>query len=102
LIGPLSVPVLNQLTLDVAVLGVDAFDPVMGASAHNEAEAEVNARIARQAKRVVVVADSTKLCRSAFAKILAVSEVDVLITDTAADAAAISELTAAGVEVIQA
>jgi DeoR family transcriptional regulator of aga operon len=102
LIGPLSIPVLNQLTLDVAVIGVDAFDATMGASAHNEAEAEVNARIARQAKRVVVVADSTKLHRSAFAQILPVAEVDVLITDSAADPAVIRDLTAAGVEVIQA
>jgi DeoR family transcriptional regulator of aga operon len=73
----------------------------MGASAHNEAEAEINARIARQAKRVVVVADSTKLCRSAFAQIVPVSAVDVLITDSDADPAVISGLTAAGVEVIQ-
>jgi DeoR/GlpR family transcriptional regulator of sugar metabolism len=102
LIGPLSIPVLNQLSLDVAVIGVDAFDAARGASAHNEAEAEINARIARRAERVVVVADSSKLHRSAFAQILPASEVDVLVTDTAAAPAAISELTAAGIQVIQA
>jgi len=102
LIGPLAIPVLNQLKLDIAILGVDAFDLARGASAHNEAEAEINARIAAQATRVAVVADSSKLGRSAFAQILPLSKVDILVTDSGADPALVQELTAAGVQVIQA
>jgi DeoR family transcriptional regulator, aga operon transcriptional repressor len=102
LIGPLAIPVLNQLTLDIAILGVDAFDLARGASAHNEAEAEINARIAAQARRVAVVADSSKLGRSAFAQILPLSKVHILVTDSGADPALVQELTAAGIQVIQA
>jgi DeoR family transcriptional regulator of aga operon len=102
LIGPLAIPVLNQLTLDIAILGVDAFDLARGASAHNEAEAEINARIAAQARRVAVVADSSKLGRSAFAQILPLSKVHILVTDSGADPALVEELTAAGIRVIQA
>lgn len=48
LTGPLAIPVLSQLSLDVAILGVDAFDPVRVPSTLSEAEAEINDRIAGQ------------------------------------------------------
>lgn len=102
LIGPLANPMLSQLTLDFAILGVDAFGLDRGASAHNEAEAEINARLARQARRVVVVADSSKLGRAAFAQILPLSEIDTLVTDSGADPELLKDLTKAGVEVIEA
>lgn len=102
LIGPLANPMLSQLTLDFAILGVDAFGIERGASAHNEAEAEINARLGRQARRVVVVADSSKLGRAAFAQILPLSEVDTLVTDSGADPELIKDLIKAGVEVIEA
>ncbi len=100
--GPLANPMLSQLTLDLAILGVDAFGTERGASAHNEAEAEINARLGRQARRVVVVADSSKLGRAAFAQILPLSEVDVLVTDSGADPELLKELIKADVEVIEA
>jgi DeoR family transcriptional regulator of aga operon len=102
LVGPLAIPVINQLTLDLAVLGVDAFDLSRGASAHNEAEAEINARIANQAKRVLVVADSSKLGKTAFAQIVPASKVHTLITDSGADPALVKDLISAGIDVLQA
>jgi DeoR family transcriptional regulator of aga operon len=102
LIGPLSLPVLAQLSLDVAIIGVDAFDVDLGASAHNEAEADVNGRIAGRAARVIVVADSSKLGRSAFAQIVPLDRVDTLVTDSDADPALIAAMRAAGLEVTQA
>lgn len=102
LIGPLANPMLSQLTLDFAILGVDAFGVDRGASAHNEAEAEINARLAHQAHRVVVVADSSKLGRAAFAQILPLSEIDTLVTDSGADPELLKDLIKAGVEVIEA
>src|SRR6202044_2754017 len=39
LTGPLATDVLEQVTLDVAILGVDAIDAVAGATAHHEGEA---------------------------------------------------------------
>jgi DeoR family transcriptional regulator of aga operon len=102
LTGPLAVPVLNQLTLDIAILGVDAFDAVRGASSSNEAEAEISARIAGQATRVIVVADSSKLGRAQFAQVLPIGKVDTLITDSGVDPAVLQELRIAGIEVIEA
>lgn len=99
LVGPLAVPVLDQLSLDLAILGVDGFDLDRGATAYNEAEAQINARIAACAKQVLVVADSSKLGRSTFAQITPVDRVDTLITDCGAEPGVIDAIRNAGVEV---
>jgi DeoR/GlpR family transcriptional regulator of sugar metabolism len=52
-----------------------------------------------RARSVVVVTDSSKLGRVAFAQICALDAVDELITDEDAPAAMLGELTAAGVAV---
>lgn len=85
LIGPLAGAVLSELTLDVTVLGVDALDVEVGATAHHEGEASVNRLLAERARRVVVAADSSKLGRRAFARICGLEMIDTLVTDEAAD-----------------
>jgi DeoR family transcriptional regulator, aga operon transcriptional repressor len=57
--GPLARQTLENLTLDIAFLGVNGIDPGHGASADNEGEASINALMASRARQVVVVADST-------------------------------------------
>ena len=49
------------------------------------------------ARRVVVVADSSKIGKVAFARICEIGAVSELITDTAADPDAVRELTDRGV-----
>ncbi|MHB9864314.1 DeoR/GlpR family DNA-binding transcription regulator [Streptomyces sp. YIM S03343] len=100
LIGPLADGVLGQITLDVAVLGVVAFDAEHGAAAQDEAEAAVNRMLCERAQRVVVAADSSKLGRRAFARICAPGAVDVLVTDTAATPDAVREFEEAGLRVL--
>jgi DeoR family transcriptional regulator of aga operon len=62
--------------------------------------AEVGATMATRARRVVALADSSKLGRSGFTTIVPLSQVDVLITDTGAPADIVAMIRAAGVEVI--
>ncbi|MYV93875.1 DeoR/GlpR family DNA-binding transcription regulator [Streptomyces sp. SID1034] len=100
LTGPLAGGVLNQITMDVAVLGVGAFDVVHGASAHDEDEAGINRLLCERAERVVVAADSTKLGKRTFARICATDQVGTLVTDTAVPDATVAEFTEAGVTVI--
>jgi DeoR family transcriptional regulator of aga operon len=102
LTGPLATGVLEQVTLDVAILGVDAIDAVAGATAHHEGEASINRLMARQASRVVIAADSSKVGRRAFARICTASEIDVLVTDTAIAEDDAARLADAGVEVVRA
>jgi DeoR/GlpR family transcriptional regulator of sugar metabolism len=102
LTGPLATGILDQLQLDVALIGVDAVDPEWGATAHHEGEAMINQLMADRARTVVVVADATKLGKRAFARIRPIERVDVLVTDAEADPELIERFTTAGVRVITA
>jgi DeoR family transcriptional regulator of aga operon len=102
LTGPLATGVLERVSIDIAILGVDGIDPLAGAMAQHEGEASINHLIAKQAARVVIVADSSKIGRRAFARICAPSEVDVLVTDTGIADADRAGFADAGVQVITA
>jgi len=102
LTGPLATGVLEQIALDIAILGVDGIDAVAGATAHHEGEASINRLMASRAAQVVVVADSSKVGRRAFAGICTADVVDVLVTDTGIAAAEAASLADAGVKVVTA
>ncbi|KPH97257.1 transcriptional regulator, DeoR family [Actinobacteria bacterium OV450] len=99
LTGPLAQQVLGQLTMDTAVVGVDAFDPQDGAATRHEDEAAMNRLLCERARRVVIAADSSKLAVRAFARICPTRAVDVLVTDTALPDPVAAQFEAAGVEV---
>jgi len=100
LTGPLATGVLEQVALDLAILGVDGIDAVAGATAHHEGEASINQLMARQASRVVIVADSSKVGRRAFARICTAREIDTLVTDAGIAGEDVTALQDAGVDVI--
>ncbi len=102
LTGPLATGVLQRVSIDVAILGVDAIDPASGAMAQHEGEASINQLMASQASQVVVVADSSKIGRRAFARICASRDVDVLVTDCRLADEAAARFTDAGVRVMTA
>jgi DeoR family transcriptional regulator, aga operon transcriptional repressor len=102
LIGPFATVVLEQLALDWAILGVDALDPVAGATAHHEGEASINHLMATRAAQVMIVADSSKLGQRAFARVCAVDEIDVIITDQDAAPTALAAFTERGIHVVTA
>lgn len=99
LIGPLATRILDEITLDLVFLGVDAVDPADGAYAHNEGEASINRLMAERARRVAVIADSSKIGMHAFAQICPTTAIHLLITDGAASPEAIAAFQAEGVEV---
>jgi len=102
LLGDLAGRMLDGLTIDLMLLGVDALDPDQGATAHHEGEAGINRMMTDRAQRVIVLADSSKLLKSAFARICRTGRIDTLITDTSADDAAVKSFQALGVSVIRA
>lgn len=99
LIGPFAARMLEEVTLDLVFLGVDGLDVEAGATAHHEGEAGINGLLARRARTVVVVTDSSKLERRAFARICRSDQVDVLVTDTDAPTAVVEGLCDAGIDV---
>jgi DeoR family transcriptional regulator of aga operon len=82
LVGPYSDIVLEKITMDIAFIGVNGIDPVVGATVHDEGEASVNSLMARRATRAVIVADSSKIGRTAFATLGGPGLVSTLITDS--------------------
>ncbi|ADD45834.1 DeoR/GlpR family DNA-binding transcription regulator [Stackebrandtia nassauensis] len=102
LIGPLAAPILREITLDMVFLGVDAIDVKLGATAHHEGEAAINQLMAARARKVVIIADGSKLGGHAFARICPIERVHTLITDTSVPAERTAEFSAAGIKVLRA
>lgn len=100
LTGPFAEEVLKEVNIDTAFLGVEAIDLEIGAAARHEDEARVNRQIAARARKIVVVTDSTKFEKRAFASIRPVNEIDVLITDSGIDKKIVKAFKSLGVEVV--
>jgi DeoR family fructose operon transcriptional repressor len=99
-VGETTVRSLGELRVDVAFLGANGITPTHGFSTPDEAEASVKRAMVRAGQRVVVLADSSKLGREHLVRFAAPDEVDVLVTDSAADPATVTALEAAGIEVV--
>jgi DeoR family transcriptional regulator, aga operon transcriptional repressor len=99
LVGPSAELMLARYHLDIAFIGTDGITLSDGCTTHEEMEAQTDRAFLDRSRRVVVVADSSKLGRSAFARICDVSEIDDLITDEQADDDLLKELRAVGVAV---
>jgi DeoR family transcriptional regulator, aga operon transcriptional repressor len=102
LVGPLGGALLKEVTLDIVLIGVDALDVELGAAAHHEGEAAMNSLMVARAKRVVVIADSSKLGGHAFARICPIGKVDTLVTDSGAPEEILQSFRDAGVNVVPA
>ncbi len=99
LVGPLAESSLASVNLDFVFLGVDGIDSRAGITTHHEVEAHTNLALIERARRVVAVADSSKLGAVAFARICPIERVHELITDIGADPGQIAALREADVAV---
>jgi DeoR family transcriptional regulator of aga operon len=99
LVGPIADRALSGISLDVVFLGVDGIDATGGISTHDEVEAQTDHCLIRTAKRVVVLADGSKVGVRAFSRIAPIGEVHHLITDDSGEKAELDRLRAAGVAV---
>jgi DeoR family transcriptional regulator, aga operon transcriptional repressor len=99
LVGPVAEQTLSGYNLDIAIVGVDGIDHAAGCTTHDDVEARTNAILVRQARQCVVVADSSKLGKVAFARICPISAVDLLITDKDADDGRLTSLRDAGLKI---
>ncbi|MFI9411577.1 DeoR/GlpR family DNA-binding transcription regulator [Nocardia gamkensis] len=97
--GPLAERALAELRLDELVLGVNAISVAGGAQCRHIDEAGVTTEMVRRSGRVMVVATGEKLERTALARICGIEQVQVLVTDTDANPAAVETIRAAGVRV---
>jgi DeoR family transcriptional regulator, aga operon transcriptional repressor len=99
LAGPQAEQALQGLHVDKLFLGVDSLDPQIGLMTPHVLEAQLNAQMIRIARRVIAVADASKLMRRNLSVIARVEQIHQLITDASADRAIVEELRRRGVEV---
>jgi len=102
LVGPQAEVVLATMNLDLAFVGVDGLTAAGGLTTYHDVEAHTNRILIERARRVIVVADGSKIGRLAFARICDVGDVDELITDASADAGELARIEDAGVRVTRA
>lgn len=100
LIGPYAVQFLGDVHLDRAFVGVCGMDAEHGASVIEPEEAVVFRTMARQAKQVIVVADSSKIGMVSPALVCPAKQVDLVITDKGISTKASAALKAKGVKIL--
>jgi DeoR/GlpR family transcriptional regulator of sugar metabolism len=102
LAGALTESNLETLRADVAILGADAIDSQGGVYQESPEVARMLTKMAASANRVLVVADSSKLGKTALWRFGRLADWTALITDAAADRSVLAALKKAGVRVIKA
>ncbi|MFI8631798.1 DeoR/GlpR family DNA-binding transcription regulator [Microbacterium sp. NPDC077663] len=98
-VGAQTVEAIARLRPDIAFLGANGVSAAFGLSTPDPDEAAVKRAIVASARRVVVVADGDKFDAELLVSFAGLSEVDVLLTDTAPAGALAAALGEADVEV---
>ena len=99
LVGEETEAALKQMRADVAFLGADGVDPQRGVYADDPQVARVAGLMARRARRVIVVADASKLGHAAKARFARIGELDELITDRRASRPLVAGMRRRGLKV---
>jgi DeoR family transcriptional regulator, aga operon transcriptional repressor len=100
-VGALAERDLENLVVDKLFLSTQAFDAEHGLTDDSFDIARVKAAMIRSARRVILLADSSKWDKSAFAKIAPLGQIDVLITDDGISSDAEKAIQRFGIEVIR-
>ena len=88
LVGPFAVAALRTIHLDQVFMGVHGIDPRSGFTTPNVLEADTDRALVASARRLVVVADSSKWGVIGISSIARLDEADTLVTDSGLSAEA--------------
>jgi DeoR/GlpR family transcriptional regulator of sugar metabolism len=92
LVGPHAVEWLGNRWVDVAFLGATGVTLDQGATNSNPFEIEVQEAIVKHARRVIVVADASKIGRNGFLQSLPLPQIHDIITNQEADTGVVAQL----------
>lgn len=81
IVGASTVDLIRQFRVDTAVIGISAIDEDGTLLDFDIREVHVSRAIVENARRVILVTDSSKFTRSAPARIGMLADIDVLVTD---------------------
>ena len=80
-VGPVAIADLHEFHVRTAFIGTDGFSVEHGLTTHLVEGAEIVRKMAEQADRVVLLADSSKYGRAGFAHVIALEDIDICIVD---------------------
>jgi DeoR family transcriptional regulator of aga operon len=101
LVGHAAVNFLSDIYMDKVFVSVCGIDAARGVTVIESEEALTFRAMIRQAKKVIVVADSSKLGAVTPALVCPISEIQTVITDTGASDKAVALFTERGVQVMR-
>ncbi|WP_426227269.1 DeoR/GlpR family DNA-binding transcription regulator [Pseudarthrobacter sp. DSP2-3-2b1] len=99
-VGQATVEAANRMRPDIAFIGTNGIHADFGLSTPDPEEAAVKAAFVHSARRIVVLADSSKLDAETLVQFASLKDLDTLITDSEPSAELTAALTEAGVDVV--
>ena len=99
-VGEDTVAALGVLRTDVAFVGTNGIDLEYGLTTPDHSEAAAKRAMVRAGRRVVVLADSSKIGRENTVRFAGLGDIDVLVTDDGIDEVDVKALEDRGVEVV--
>jgi DeoR family glycerol-3-phosphate regulon repressor len=101
ILGAVTVAQIQQFRVDMAIIGTSAIDASGTMLDFDVREVEISRAIIEHARKIVLVADSSKFQRSAPVRIAHLSEIDIFVTDNLPTAAIAEMCRRCEVEVIE-
>jgi DeoR family fructose operon transcriptional repressor len=101
-VDDLAAGFLDGFVPDVAFVGANGVTVESGLTTPDLGEAAAKRAMVRSARRVVLLADHTKVGQEHFVRFAGIGEVDAIVTDSGIEEEAARELEAAGSEVVRA
>ena len=99
-VGQATVEAAQRMRPDIAFIGTNGIHPSFGLSTPDPEEAAVKAAFVHSARRIVVLADSSKLDAETLVQFASLKDLDTLITDSEPSPELAAALTEAGVDVV--
>ncbi|HJV97526.1 MAG TPA: DeoR/GlpR family DNA-binding transcription regulator [Arthrobacter sp.] len=99
-VGQATVEAAQRMRPDIAFIGTNGIHAVFGLSTPDPEEAAVKAAFVRSARRIVVLADSSKLDAETLVQFASLKDLDTLITDSEPSPELTAALADAGVDVV--
>jgi DeoR/GlpR family transcriptional regulator of sugar metabolism len=98
--GQLTSDFISRFKIDILFLGANGLDLVHGATTPDLIDAETKQSLVQQAEKVVLATSHTKFGLSYFMRIAALKDIDLIVTDKAADPKLVQEMRDAGVDIV--
>jgi len=101
MVGPIALDTISRVNVRLAFVGTDGFTLERGMTTHLMEGAEIVKAMKAHSQTTILTADSGKYGKIGFSSVLPLSAMDLILTDSALDVHAETELREAGISVLK-